>query len=631
MPNTAPTEAPPPRAARGDIAPVSAGRSLKGSGSETNRDILCRLDPAEGGVPCGLYLVAGGGLNAREGNRAGSCAAEAMRAAFKETCRGSGAVAQLQSSDFFTALLGRAHDALLQARNGLPAGESFTASMVGGYYFDGVFHLGNAGNGAAYLVQNGRIQRLTHDNRITSLDDLSAPRDIPAGHVPLGLEQTPPRPAASDVRVSSGDIIILCSDGLTDRVDPVTLLEIVLQTNSPAEAVDMLFEKPALRNPAGDVSAIIIAFEKPGSPRTRFVQQIRYPGGVLLSKYVLVAALLALLGVMLYAGGPILGIRPEPVKSNPVKTHSAKPRTVKPAAAAIPKPAAPAAISVQFETTPAGAAVSVDGETVPGLTPVSASLQPGRAVITFSKTGWKTLRKVVEVAGDDEDLVVEANLEPAPAGAGDVAIRCVPACDTVHIDGAPVTGVTLPARNLVRTLPPGEHTITARRAGAALTRTAAITQGGRGEIVFQFEPEQKTAAEPRPEAVKKTVAPKKAAAPKAAPESKIKSSKSSGGDAVVYQGGRKDDKKKPSAGAAAADDRPAYVTVNVSTAAGLASGNVKFFKGDRLAAAGTAGSPIRVEPGTYNIRVTLDGFEPYQTQKHVASGSGTLAVFLKRK
>lgn len=629
MHNTAPTEATPPRAARSDIAPRSAGRTLKGSGSETNRDYVCRLDPGAGGVPCGLYLVADGGLSAREGERAGACAGEAVRAAFKETCKGPEAAPKLQNSNFFASLLGRARDALIQARNGVAPGEPFTASVVGGYYFDGVFHLGHAGNGAAYLVHGGRIQRLTHGHRITTLDAPSPDPDA-RGRAPLGLDPPGPDPAASDIPVTSGDSIILCSDGLTDRVDPVTLLEVAQQAASPADAVDLLFEKSSLRQPADDVSVIFISFEKPGEPQTRFIRQIRYPGVVMLSKYVITVALLALLGVMLHASRGILGIPPEPVKTRNIETSPARERRAANMAPAEQIPAARAVIQVQFESTPAGAAVAVDGDPVAGPTPTAASLQPGRAVVTFSKTGYKLLSRVVDIPGDEEDFVIEAALEAAPAGAGDVEIRCAPACDTLHIDGAAVTGVGLPAQSVVRTLSPGAHTILARYRGKEQTRAITVKDGGHAAVAFSFEAERKPAASTQPLNSKKNATPK-SAPPAAASRPAPKSSKTADDGVVVYQGGHVDDRKKPDAAASSQTDRPAYVTVEVSTASGRGAGNVKLFKGDRLVAAGAAGSPIRVETGTYNIRVTQDGFEPYQTQKHIAPGGNTMTVFLKRK
>ena len=92
---------------------------------------------------------------------------------------------------------------------------------------DGQAHLAHVGDSRAYLIRDSRIQRLTRDHTVVQ-QEVDAGRLTPelARIVPhkniltksVGT-QGPVDPDTSTRMLESGDVIILCSDGLNDAVE----------------------------------------------------------------------------------------------------------------------------------------------------------------------------------------------------------------------------------------------------------------------------------------------------------------------------------------------------------------------------------------------------------------------------
>ena len=89
-------------------------------------------------------------------------------------------------------------------------------------------------------------------------------------------------------------------------------------------------------------------------------------------------------------------------------------------------------------------------------------------------------------------------------------------------------------------------------------------------------------------------------------------------------------KAKPSNGLPVDADRPSYVTVAASSARGDVSGcRIMFFQGGRLSATGTSGAAIKLDPGSYLVQISRDGYKTFAEQKYLNSGSQTITVFLQ--
>ena len=168
-------------------------------------------------------------------------------------------------------LLSTLRDATAAANNNLRAmveqdpnldgmGTTLTALLFAGSRV-GLVHVGDS---RAYLVRNGQLAQITHDDtfvqalidegRLTVEEASSHPQRSLILHALNGAEVEPDL-SIREVRI--GDRYLLCSDGLSDVVSPDTLLE-ALSLPDPHESADRLVEL-ALRAGGPDNVTCIVA------------------------------------------------------------------------------------------------------------------------------------------------------------------------------------------------------------------------------------------------------------------------------------------------------------------------------------------------------------------------------------
>ena len=620
MPNQTTLHTPPSGAAPGGFAIRSAGRSVKGGAREQNQDYICLLDfPADSPLR-GAYAVADGSLSTRQGERASEVAVETLKSAFRELASGPPDTARFKEN-LFTTLLPEAGKALIQARNGIEPGEKFVSSLIGCYLYDQALYLALAGNGAAFHIKSGRIQRITPDNTGAAEHAKAL----------LGLEEPAGKYALSQVDVHSGDHIILCSDGALERLDTVAMLETMLEATSPQEAVDMLLSKLETRGSSDDASIVVISVEKPGEEKTRFVQRIRYPLPVVLTKYAIAGAVLVLLALLLNNLNLLLeketpapqGVKrtltapkPEP---GPLKKNKPRP----PASAALP---ARASVKLLINTEPEGARVVVNDRQLPGQTPMTTTVPAGReAVISFSLKGFNSQRRSFQIPGDVEQLPINVEMIPEDTPQGVIEIVCRDACDGLTVDGRPSGDATYPAQQIKHSAAQGEHTLVATRRGVRKSQTVTVEGGGQLAVTFDFGPAPKD-DEARTD--KQQQPGNKTTSKQQPPQRKTDKPKST----IQVHSNRDDDSAPARSGNATTKSEVAYVTVATSTTQGASNGfRVKIQQGGRLVATGSSGSPIRLEPGSYIIEVSREGYHTQETQRYIGSGRQTVSLFMKEK
>ena len=100
---------------------------------------------------------------------------------------------------------------------------------------DGIAHFSHVGDSRLYLFSNGSLRRLTRDHTVVQ-------NEIDAGRLTPELARLAPHkniltqsvgyhgtvnPVTSTRPVGKGDMLMLCSDGLTDPIDDSTLEELI--------------------------------------------------------------------------------------------------------------------------------------------------------------------------------------------------------------------------------------------------------------------------------------------------------------------------------------------------------------------------------------------------------------------
>lgn len=159
--------------------------------------------------------------------------------------------------------------------------------------------IAQVGDSRAYLLHNGRIQQLTRDHSLMA--DL-----IESGQITEAEARFHPnrsvitraigsdpymQPDIYELNLSSGDRLLLCSDGLNAMLDDYQIEEILRDVTDPQTCADMLVS--AARNAGGydNITTIVVDIEgKAKAKQRRAIKKSRIWMGVLIALVILAIA-----------------------------------------------------------------------------------------------------------------------------------------------------------------------------------------------------------------------------------------------------------------------------------------------------------------------------------------------------
>lgn len=218
----------------------------------------------------GLLLVADG----MGGHRGGEVASQLAVAAIGDYLRRSGAggdAAAAAPGDLLREAVEAAHRELLAAvaRDGALAGMGTT---VVGVLLDGggpaaVVHVGDS---RLYRLRDGRLELLTRDHtwvgEQVAAGRLSAEgaRVHPLRNVvtrAVGCDPTV-RPEAQETGVEPGDLLLLCSDGLTAMLSDDEIRSILMSSSEVGAACRELIEAANARGGVDNITAVVARLEE---------------------------------------------------------------------------------------------------------------------------------------------------------------------------------------------------------------------------------------------------------------------------------------------------------------------------------------------------------------------------------
>ncbi len=136
---------------------------------------------------------------------------------------------------------------------------------------DGLVHYANLGDSRIYRIRQGKILQLTKDNSLvqqmidSNIITENEAKTHPKKHVitkALGIDADLEPEMYQPFKLQENDIIILCSDGLTEHVEEVEILNIA-GNNSVSDAAIKLVD---LANERGGSDNITIQVAKAGVP-----------------------------------------------------------------------------------------------------------------------------------------------------------------------------------------------------------------------------------------------------------------------------------------------------------------------------------------------------------------------------
>jgi PPM family protein phosphatase len=206
-----------------------------------------------------LFAVADGMGGAKAGEIASRLAAAALEEPWSERQDGEARVVSLiQEANR------RVHRRSLEDPQASGMGTTMTVALVD----ESRVWIGHVGDSRAYLLRDGALQQLTDDHSLVG-------ELVRSGKVPAEEAQSHPqrsvitRAVGTDpdvdvdtfpVEPRTGDVFMICSDGLTDMVDDETIREIVAQNRNDLDAAARQLVRLANRR-GGEDNITVVFFE----------------------------------------------------------------------------------------------------------------------------------------------------------------------------------------------------------------------------------------------------------------------------------------------------------------------------------------------------------------------------------
>lgn len=232
----------------------SAGKTDVGLVREKNEDSML-IDPT-----IGLYVVCDG----MGGHVGGQVASQLAVATISEVVRGEGPPAEGEADRLVSAIRA-ANNAVFTKAKADPSLHNMGTTVVGIRQADDLLHLCHVGDSRIYRLRQQQLEQVTRDHSLINLyednPELAARFGPPNSNVivrAVGLRAE----VEVDHRViamESGDMYLLCCDGLTDMVDDWMLKEMMSDavTGSIDEACESLV-RAALSNGGVDNTTVIL-------------------------------------------------------------------------------------------------------------------------------------------------------------------------------------------------------------------------------------------------------------------------------------------------------------------------------------------------------------------------------------
>lgn len=237
-----------------------------GTRHETNEDALGELPERS------LWLVADG----MGGHAAGDVASAMVRDRILQGVA--------DGEDLSTAIAA-AHQDVTTAAAADPDRRGMGSTVVAVQLLDSSAQIAWVGDSRVYLLHEGQLRQLTRDHSLVQwLVDRGEITAAEAEQHPdrnvlirtLGFEQ--PVADHTTIELEAGDVLLLCSDGVTAEVDDAGIGEILHHADNAQAAADALVDAVTAREGKDDASAIVLRM--PPADAVAFRAWLPVAGGV---------------------------------------------------------------------------------------------------------------------------------------------------------------------------------------------------------------------------------------------------------------------------------------------------------------------------------------------------------------
>ncbi len=203
----------------------------------------------------GVYVVCDGMGGMAAGEVASKMAVDSVLNYFREAAQngrypgvGKSYEGRSERANALASAIQLANEAVHGAAQADAGRAGMGSTIVAALVEDGFYAIAHVGDSRIYLVRNGEIQQLTNDHSLVmeqvrrGLITLEEARDSDMQNIimrALGSEETV-QPDLDDVLAMGGDVLLLCSDGLTRHVTDAKILDLIAQATTLEQACDHL-------------------------------------------------------------------------------------------------------------------------------------------------------------------------------------------------------------------------------------------------------------------------------------------------------------------------------------------------------------------------------------------------------
>lgn len=241
--------------------PIAFGRTDIGLLRENNEDLFVLLPEAA------AFAVVDGMGGPAFGEVAAAFFADAVRGALSGGGAGSRAQAALLALEIFR----NANRDIFAHANGVPGREGMGCTAELALFAGDEYVIGHVGDSRSYLFRGGTLRRITKDHSVVQdridrglLSEEEARRH-PMRSVILRAVGVAERVEADlhHGKLLPGDLLLLCSDGLTDMVSDDAIEAALAAPGSPAEKADRLISL-AIGAGGRDNATVVLCGWSPG-------------------------------------------------------------------------------------------------------------------------------------------------------------------------------------------------------------------------------------------------------------------------------------------------------------------------------------------------------------------------------
>jgi len=227
---------------RSGVAPHGPTRLHWATATDPGRVRTANEDACRAIPESGLFILADGMGGSAAGALAADIVVQLLPDLLARRLKSNAVETSDDACSAIEASLSELSEMVLEKAETTPALLGMGSTVVTAWLREQADVIAHMGDSRAYLLQKGRLNRLTQDHNLAQILD-------PAGQPPaFGGEQllryigmrSEPLPEARIISLDHGDRLLLCSDGLTNMLDDQTLARILSSASAPRETCDEL-------------------------------------------------------------------------------------------------------------------------------------------------------------------------------------------------------------------------------------------------------------------------------------------------------------------------------------------------------------------------------------------------------